>query len=219
MPRPAATICCNADSPASTDLVSASSMPRNACPIALRKLPPLAGAALAIPSVTERTTSRMPSRSKRRFLSASSVSSRTRLLTSAPAFIASLAALRMELESLSLAMETQVLFEWRPGEVEAHRPVGQRIEKLLQIRIVGLGDLLRGSLAEHRTVADHVHVVGHLERFVHVVGDHDRGQAEGLVERADQADDLVERDRIEPGEGLVVHHELRVGGDRAGERH
>src|SRR5262245_33074843 len=188
MLRPVATIWRSADSPASTDLVSASSMPRNAWPIALRRLPALAGAAEAMPSVTARTVSRMPSRSKRRFLSASRVRSRTRRVMSSPAFIASAAACRRE----SSAMDAKVLFEWRPGEVEAHRSVGQRVDELLEIRILGFGHLAGSSLAEDRAVADHVHVVGDLERFVHVVGHHDRGKAERLVEAADQLDDLVE---------------------------
>src|SRR6185503_3146277 len=217
MPRPVATSWRSACSPASTDLVSASSMPRNACPITWRTVPPLAGAAAAMPSVTARTTSRMPSRSKRRLRSASSVTSCTRRATSPPDLMASAAALRIE--SVESAMEVQVLFQGRPGEMEAHRSVGQRVDELMQVRIFGARDLLGSSLAEDHAVADHVNIVGHLERFLHVVGDHDRGEPERLVQAADQLDDLVERNRIEPGEGLVVHEELRIGGDRARERH
>src|SRR5688500_15719579 len=215
-PRPVATSWRSAPSPASTDLVSASSMPRNACPMAWRMVPPLAGAAAAMPSVTARTTSRMPSRSKRRSRSASRVRSRPRRVTAAPAWIASPAAFLREASS---AMDVKVLFQWRPGEVEAHRPVGQRIDELMQVRIFGGGDLLGGSPAEDHAVADHVDVVGDLERLLHIVGHHDGGQAERLVQAADQLDDLVERDRVQAGEGLVVHEELRVGGDRARERH
>src|SRR5687768_2161326 len=215
-PRPVATSWRSAPSPASTDLVSASSMPRNACPMAWRMVPPLAGAAAAMPSVTARTTSRMPSRSKRRLRSASRVRSRTRRVTSSPAFIASLAAFLSESSS---AMDAKVLFQWRPGEMETHRPVGQRIDELVQVRIFGGGDLLGSSLAEDHAVADHIDVVGDLERLVHIVSHDDRGQAERLVQAADQLDDLGERDRVQTGEGFVVDHELRIGGDRARERH
>src|SRR6185503_17444981 len=217
MPRPVDTSWRSACSPASTDLVSASSMPRNACPITWRTVPPLAGAAAAMPSVTARTTSRMPSRSKRRLRSASSVTSCTRRATSPPDLIASTAALRIE--SVESAMEMQVLFQRRPGEMEAYRSVGQRVDELVQVRIFGTRDLLGSSLAENHAVADHIDIVGHLERLLHVVGDHDRGESGRLVQAADQPDDLGERVRVEAGERLVVDHELGVGGDGARQRH
>ena len=52
-----------------------------------------------------------------------------------------------------------------------------------------------------------IHVVDDVERLLHVVRDDDRGRAERVVELADQVADHAERDRIEPGERLVVHDE------------
>jgi len=44
------------------------------------------------------------------------------------------------------------------------------------------------------------------------VGDHDRGRPQRIVQLADQLTDHAERDRIETGEGLVVHDQHRVEG-------
>ena len=49
--------------------------------------------------------------------------------------------------------------------------------------------------------------------------DHDRGGAERVVQLADELPDDRERDRVEPGKGLVIEDEHRVEHQRAGERH
>ena len=195
-------------------------MPRNACRHRLaHAVPPLAGAAAAMPSVTARTTSRMPSRSKRRLRSASSVRSRTRrrdVLAGLHRVAGGFAESSRVVFSHGCARSSS---SGGPGKWKRTGPSGSALTNCLQVRIFGGGDLLGSSLAEDHAVADHVDVVGDLERLVHVVGHHDRGQAERLVQAADQLDDLVERDRVEAGEGLVVHHQLRIGGDGARERH
>ena len=63
-------------------------------------------------------------------------------------------------------------------------------------------------------VMDEVGIVRHLQRFRHVVGDDDGGDAERVIERADQMGDQVERDRVEAGERFVVHGQRRVEADR-----
>jgi hypothetical protein len=67
-------------------------------------------------------------------------------------------------------------------------------------------------------VADEIEVVREAKRLVHVVGDDDRGRPERVVQRADEVADHIERDRVEPGEGLVVDDELGVERDGARER-
>ena len=66
---------------------------------------------------------------------------------------------------------------------------------------------------------DEVDVVDDLQRFRHVVGHHDRGQPERIVQTADQVGDGVERDRVEAGEGLVVDDQHGVERDRPRQRH
>ena len=139
-----------------------------------------------------------------------------RRATSSPAFIASVAGF---LERILQPWMRRSSSSGGPGKWKRTGPSGSALTNCLQVRIVRGGDLLRRALAEDHAVADHVDVVGDLERLLHVVGHHDRGQAERVVQAADQLDDLVERDRVEAGEGLVVHHQLRVGGDGARERH
>src|SRR6185295_5687992 len=83
-PRPAAAIWRSASAPACTDAVSAWSMPRKPSARVWRTPRPLPSAPRLMPSVTERTTSRIVSRSKRRALSDSSVRSCTRPRMSPP---------------------------------------------------------------------------------------------------------------------------------------
>ena len=79
---------------------------------------------------------------------------------------------------------------------------------------------LLGLAVRHHDAAGHhqVGVVGDREAFLHVVRDHQRRGAGGVVEAADQVGGDAHRDRIEAGEGLVVHDDLGVERDRARER-
>src|SRR4051812_12401640 len=94
----------------------------------------------------------------------------------------------------------QVFLERRGGGVEAHRTVRQGVDELLQVRVVRSLYLFRRALAEHHAVTDDVDVVRHLQRLGDVVGHNHRGELERLVHLADERDDVVERDGIEPGE-------------------
>ena len=56
----------------------------------------------------------------------------------------------------------------------------------------------------------HDHPVGHLRDGLHVVGHDDSGRLLRLLGLEDQLVDHVAHDRVEPGGGLVVEHDLRV---------
>ncbi len=63
-----------------------------------------------------------------------------------------------------------------------------------------------------------IHRVGHRRDLRHVVRHHDAGEAERVVQAANQAQDDAHRDRVEADEGLVVDQDLRVHDDRARQR-
>ena len=56
----------------------------------------------------------------------------------------------------------------------------------------------------------HQHAVGEDQRLGHVVRDHDRGQPEPIVQRADRRAELVARHRVERAERLVHQQQLRA---------
>ena len=62
-------------------------------------------------------------------------------------------------------------------------------------------------------------LVGDRQGLVHVVGDDDAGQAQGVVEALDQAHDHAAGDRVQPGQRLVVDHQRRIQRQRAGQGH
>ena len=103
--------------------------------------------------------------------------------------------------------------------MERHRAVGLAVDELAHERIGRRAHLVGRALRDDPAFGHEIEVVDDLQRFVHVVRDDDRRDAERVVQLADQLADDAERDRIEAGERLVVHDEHRVERDRARERH
>jgi hypothetical protein len=103
--------------------------------------------------------------------------------------------------------------------VKRHRAVRLGVHELMDERRGRGPHFVRRSLRHHSSVREEVEVVDDGERLVDVVGDHDRGGVERIVQIADEIAGHRERDRVEPGERLVVHDERRVERDRARERH
>ena len=103
--------------------------------------------------------------------------------------------------------------------MERHRAVGKRVNELPDKRISRGDDFGREPFGHDDTVGHDVDVVDDLQRFDDVVGDDDRGHTERIIELAHQVSDDVERNRIEAGEWLVVHHQHRVQRDRSRQRH
>jgi hypothetical protein len=103
--------------------------------------------------------------------------------------------------------------------VERHRTIGLAAHELTHLghrtRVEFGRRALGGDLAARQQVA----VMGDARELADVVRDDDAGDAERLVQRADQAHDDAHRDRVEAHEGLVVDQEFRIHDDRACERH
>ncbi len=74
------------------------------------------------------------------------------------------------------------------------------------------------ALRDDPSFRHEVKIVDDSQRFVHIVRDHDRGRAQRIVEPAYELADHAERDRVEPGERLVVHHQHRIECDRTRQR-
>ncbi len=72
----------------------------------------------------------------------------------------------------------------------------------------------RRAVGEDRALVEHDDPVGQQQGLHDVVGDHDRGQAEPVVQRAVVAAEIVAGDRIERAERLVHQHDRRAGRQR-----
>ena len=77
-------------------------------------------------------------------------------------------------------------------------------------------DLVGRALDDHPAVVHHRHPLGDAERDVHVVLDED--QRDAPVEPEQQVGQELPLAAREPGGGLVEHQQLRLGGERHGER-
>ena len=73
------------------------------------------------------------------------------------------------------------------------------------------------SRFQPRQRIEHHHAVGHLLRRAHVVRHHDAGDRMMLARAEDQLVDHVAHDRVEPGGGLVVEHDLGLHRQGAGQ--
>src|SRR5450759_4878027 len=126
--------------------------------------------------------------------------------------------LRVNFALAHVLFQAELYLDRLRGVMERDRPVGLGVDELVHHRIVGGQHLVRRAFADHHAVGDDIQVVDQLERLAHVVGDNDRGSAEGVVQAADQVGDDVERNRVQARERLVVHRQHRVVDDGAGER-
>ena len=79
--------------------------------------------------------------------------------------------------------------------------------------------LLRRALRGHLAVGQHDHLVRDAECFLQVVRHHDAGDAQRVVQLADQLGRGTQGNRVQPRERLVVHDQVRVQRDGAGQRH
>jgi hypothetical protein len=77
----------------------------------------------------------------------------------------------------------------------------------------------RGAGEHDPAIGDDHGLVGDRQGLVHVMGDDDAGQAKAVVEALDQAHDHPAGDRVQAGQRLVVDHQRRVQGQRAGQGH
>ena len=101
--------------------------------------------------------------------------------------------------------------------VERHGPIGLPAHELAH-----LGDRTGRkfggrALSDDLAAGEQIAVVRDRRELAHIVRDDDAGDAEGVVELADQPDDHAHGDRIETDEGLVIDQQLRVHDDRAGQ--
>src|SRR3546814_15290211 len=75
---------------------------------------------------------------------------------------------------------------------------------------------VRSPLREHAAFAEDIRPVANAQGLADVVvGDQHADAA--VLEVADDALDLPDRDRIDAGEGLVEQHQARIGGQGAGD--
>src|SRR3989344_1396184 len=92
-------------------------------------------------------------------------------------------------------------------------------EVLAEVDLADVGvldDLGRATFGQHPALADDVGAVADAQRLAHVVIGDEHTDAAGL-EEADDALDLDDRDRVDPGEGLVKQDEARLRGQGAGD--
>ena len=75
----------------------------------------------------------------------------------------------------------------------------------------------RRALGDHRAGAQHGDAVGQAQRLHHVVGDHQRGEPQLVVQRPVVLAQGVARQRVEGGERLVHQHGVGAGGQRPGD--
>ncbi len=100
-----------------------------------------------------------------------------------------------------------------------HRPIRLGVDELMHERILRGPDLIGRSFGDNATAIQEVNVVNDKQRLVNIMGDHDRGGTQRIVQLADQLADHAQRDRVEPGERFVVHDQHGIEGQRSRQRH
>ncbi|MCY1393880.1 hypothetical protein D9M71_87890 [compost metagenome] len=103
--------------------------------------------------------------------------------------------------------------------MEGHRTIRNALHELADTRVIGIHQLVRSPLPQHLGVPHHIDVVGNAGGFREVVGNHDAGDAKGVVEQADQTHEHTHGNGVLADERLVVHQDLRIEGDGTGQRH
>jgi hypothetical protein len=103
--------------------------------------------------------------------------------------------------------------------MEPHRSLRQGVDKLVHQRVVAVAHFFGRSLRGNLSVGQNDHLVGNVKGFFEVMRHHDAGQAHGIVELADQTCRSAQRNRVQTGKGFVVHDQLGIQGDSAGQRH
>ncbi len=72
---------------------------------------------------------------------------------------------------------------------------------------------------DHAAIGQQVTLVGNAADLLHVMRDHDRGDAERRVQRLDEPEDHTQRDRVQTHERFIVNQQLRIHRDRPRQRH
>ena len=103
--------------------------------------------------------------------------------------------------------------------METHRPIGGGADKLMHQRIAALTHLVGCALRGDAAIGQHNHLIGNCKGLVQIVRDHDAGQAQGIVQLANQACGCAQRNRVQAREGFVVHHQLGVQSNRSCQSH
>ena len=94
--------------------------------------------------------------------------------------------------------------------VEPHRSFRQRIDVLVYQWVGTVEHLLRCTLGGHLAVRQNNDVVGDGKGLFQLVGDKNAGQTHRIVELADQCGRGANRNRVNTGKRLVIHHQLWV---------
>lgn len=99
--------------------------------------------------------------------------------------------------------------------MKRHGTVGIALHKLTNTRIVGVHELGRSSLAQYLAITHYIEVVGDACGLGQIMGNHDTGDTQGIVEQPDQAYQHPHGNRVLAHERFVVHEDLRVQGNGA----
>ncbi len=90
-----------------------------------------------------------------------------------------------------------------------------RAEQFADIRVVDTGQFFRRPLGNQATFVHDRDAIREQQRFGHVMGDHDGGEAEPGMQRAVVVAERVTRHRVERAEGFVHQDDARLRGERA----
>src|SRR5262245_30150871 len=85
-------------------------------------------------------------------------------------------------------------------------------------RVLGRLEALDRSRGHDPAARERRHAVADAGEAVQVVRDHEDGETQRTLQRADQHIELAGRDRIEAGSRLVEEYDVRIEGQRPGER-
>ncbi len=101
--------------------------------------------------------------------------------------------------------------------MKMHRAVGLAAHELMYQGIGALAHLLRRAVRDQAAIAQDVNIIGDVESHLDIVRHHNAAQAQRVVEAADQPRRDAQRNGVEPGKRLVIHHQRRI--ERNGPRH
>lgn len=98
-----------------------------------------------------------------------------------------------------------------------HRAIGVAGHELADTRLIRIHQLVRRALPQYLTITHYIDVVSDARGFGQIVGDHDTGDTQRIIEQTDQADQHAHGDWILTDERLVVHENLRIECNRTGQ--
>ncbi|MNZ68291.1 hypothetical protein D3C78_865550 [compost metagenome] len=101
--------------------------------------------------------------------------------------------------------------------MKGYRAIRVAFHELTNARVVGAHQFFWRTLPQHLAITDHIDIVGNTGGFGQVMGNDDAGDAQGIVEQANQPHQYTHGDRVLADERFVVHEDLRVKGNRPGQ--